>query len=189
MKAAIGFVTFAAGLVLNTFAADNASEVNVQSTSDVMVAVVDTTRVAGGNGTTVHEAFAESLGATLSKQAGGQVNVKITEVDAFRLAFDLKSGMYDAIFIVGNNLPPAIKKGDFEILRAVSEAGTPGRVFHLVVPAADPTLKKMISSSFPVALSAPKFQEAMARSVAIKINADALKKAAGQSIVDTTATR
>lgn len=188
MKALLGLITLTAALSLNAQVSDSSSELTVQSSSDLRVAVVDSTRTGNDRGL-LHEAFAASLGTSMSKKAGGKVTVKVTEVDAFRLAFDLKAGMYDAVFIVGNNLPPSVKKGDYEVLRAVSDVGAPARVFHMVVPSEDPSLRKMVSASFPEALNTPRFQEAVARSVAIKINADALRKAIDSSVVDTTATR
>jgi hypothetical protein len=185
MKAFLGFVTLTAGLALNVLAADNASELKVQASSDLRVAVLDTSRP-GTDQSSVHEAFANSLSISMSKQCGGAVNVKVTQVDSFRLAFELKAGMYDAAFVVGNNIPATLKKGDFEILRAVSEVGVPARVFHMVVPTTDPGLQKMITASFPEALSSAKFQEAYAHSVAVKINADAIRAAVKESIADTT---
>jgi len=185
MKAFLGLITLTAGLALNVMAADNASELKVQASSDLRVAVLDVSRP-GTDQTPVHEAFANSLSISMSKQCGGAVNVKVTQVDAFRLAFELKAGMYDAAFVVGNNVPAQLKKGDFEILRAMSDVGAPARVFHMVVPTSDPSLQKMISASFPEALAAPKFQEAYAHSVAVKINADAIRAAVKESIADTT---
>jgi hypothetical protein len=185
MKAFLRFVTVAASLTLSAYAADDASELKVQASSDLRVAILDTTR-SGNDRTSVHEAFAASLSAAMSKECGGTVNVKVTEVDAFRLSFDLKAGMYDAAFVVGSNVPAVLKKGDYEILRAVSDVGAPGRVFHMIVPTEDAGLQKMIVASFPQALSAPKFQEAVTRAFAVKINADAIKKAVDQSVADTT---
>lgn len=186
MRALLGICVFAASLTLNASAADSASDnVKVQASSDLRVAVLDTSRP-GTDRASVHEAFAATLGATMSKQCGGPVNVKITEVDAFRLSFDLKAGVYDAAFVIGDSVPPILRKGNFEILRAVSEVGIPARVFHLIVPTDDPGLQKMISASFPEALASAKFQEAVSRAVAVRVNADAIKKAAKESVADTT---
>jgi hypothetical protein len=159
------------------------SEVDVQASSDLRVAVVDGTQPSAER-SALHDAFAASLSASMSKHCGGKVNVDITEVDAFRIAFDLKAGMYDAVFVIGNNVPPALRKGDFEVLRAVSDFGAPGKVFHMVIPSEDPSLQHMVAASFPDALASPKFQEAVTHAVAIKLTPDVMKKAA--SVADST---
>ena len=185
MKAFFRVISLVASLTTGLFAADNSSEVKVQSSSDLRIAILDTSRV-GTDREQVHEAFAASLSAAMTKQCGGPVGVKVTEVDAFRLSFDLKAGMYDAAFVVGNTLPAVLKKGEFEVLRAVSDVGIPGRTFYMVIPVQDAGLKRLISASFTEALATTKFQEAVTRSVAIKINSDAMKKAIDQSVADTT---
>lgn len=186
MRAILASCLFTACLAVAASAADSASDnVKVQASSDLRVAVLDTSRPSPDRAA-VHEAFAASLGATMSKQCGGPVNVKVTEVDAFRLSFDLKAGVYDAAFVIGDGVPQVLRKGNFEIIRAVSDVSSPARVFHMIVPTDDPGLQKMISSSFAEALTASKFQEAMARAVAIHVNADAIKKAAKESVADTT---
>jgi hypothetical protein len=184
MKAFFGFVALAAGLALNVMAADDASELKVSASSDLRIAIVDGTR-AGTERDTVHEAFANSLAISMSKQCGGAVNVKLTDVEVFRVGFELKAGMYDAAFIVGN-VPAILKKGDYEIIRAMSDVGSPARVFHMVVPADDANLKKMLSASFGEALASTKFQEALSRAVAVKINADAIRNAVKESVADST---
>lgn len=185
MRAILASCLFSACLAVAATAADNASDVKVQASSDLRVAVLDMT-LPGPDRDAVHDAFAATLGASMSKQCGGPVVVKVTEVDAFRLSFDLKAGVYDAAFIIGDNVPQVLRKGNFEILRAVSDVGTPGRVFHMVIPTDDAGLQKMITASFAEALAASKFQQAVARAVAIHVNADAIKRAAKESVADTT---
>lgn len=185
MRAILASVLFSACLAVTVTAAENASDVKVQASSDLRVAVLDTTRP-GPDRAAVHEAFAATLGATMSKQCGGPVNVKVTEVDAFRLSFDLKAGVYDAAFVIGDSVPQVLRKGNFEIIRAVSDVSGPSRAFHMVVPTEDPGLQKMISSSFSEALTSSKFTQAMNRALAIHVNADAIKKAAKESVADTT---
>lgn len=184
MRAIIGSCLLAACVAATAMAADDASDLKVSASSDLRVAVLDSSRP-GVDRTSVHEAFAASFGASMTKQCSGTVNVKCTEVDAFRLMFDMKSGVYDAAFVIGDTVPAALRKGDFEIIRATSEVGAPAKVFYMVIPASDPGLRKMITAAFPEALSTSKFQEAVSRAVAIHINADALKKAAKESVADT----
>ncbi len=193
MKAFLGTCLLAVCLAVSVKADDTSdkptapksSEVDVQASSDLRVAVVDMAP-ATPERDALHEAFAKSFSASMSKQCGGKVNVKITETDAVSVAFEMKSGSYDVVFVVGNNVPPALRKGDYEVLRASAEMGGPtSRVFHMVVPSDDPSLPRMVAQAFPEALNNQKFQEAATRAVAIKVNADAVKKAAKESVVDS----
>ncbi len=192
MKAFIGTCLLAACLAVSVRADDasdkpasaKSSEVDVQASSDLRVAVVDTAPSTPER-TALHEAFAKSFSASMSKQCGGVVNVKLTETDAVSVAFEMKSGSYDVVFVVGNMVPPALRRGDYEVLRASSEMGIPSRVFNMVVPSDDPSLPRMVAVAFPEALNNQKFQEAVTHAVAIKVNADAVKKAAKESVVDS----
>lgn len=185
MRALLSFCILTC-LAANLPAADGSAEnVKVQASSDLRIAVLDMSRP-GPDRVGVHKAFAASLGQSMSKQCGGPVGVKVTEVDAMRLGFDLAAGVYDAAFVIGENVPSALRKGNFEIIRAVSDVGSPGRVFNMVVPTEDAGLQKMIVASIPEALSNPKFQEAVSRSVAIHVNADVIRRAAKESVADTT---
>jgi hypothetical protein len=185
MKSVLGVAFLSACLAFSVSAADSASaNVKVQASSDLRVAVLDLSPTPGDH-SVMHEAFATSLGATMSRQCGGTVNVKVTEVDAIRLGFDLKAGIYDAAFVIGNNVPAVLRKSDFEIIRGIADVGVPGRVFHMIIPSDDPQLQKMISLSFPEALASSKFQEAVTRAVAIKINPDAIRKATKENVADT----
>lgn len=159
------------------------SEVSVEASADLRVAVLD--MAPGTDKEALHEAFAKSFAATMGKQCGGKVNVKLTEADPFRIGFELKNGMYDAVLVVGSNLPSALRLGDFEVLRAVSEVGVPAKVFQMVIPGEDPGLQRMIAASFPDALANTKFKSAVSEAVAIKINADFIKKAAKESVADS----
>ncbi len=188
MKALLSLLAFTACLSLAARAdnaSDKSSEANVQASSDFRVAVLDTSRPSLER-SAVHEAFAASLAKSMSKQCGGPVNVKVTEVDAFTLAFDMKTGSYDAAFIVGSTVPAELRRGDYEILRAMADAGSPGRIFYMIIPTADASLEKMVAASFPEALSADKFQDAVVHAVAIHVNPDAVKLAGKESVADST---
>lgn len=191
MKALFSYCVLAACLATGV-KADTASstekkssEVSVEASADLRIAVLDTSR-AGLDKDAIHEAFAKSFGATMAKQCGGAVNVKLTDVDAFRIGFELKNGMYDAVLVVGNNIPAALRRDEYEVLRAVSDVGVPAKIFNLIVPGEDPGLQRMIVASFPESLSNAKFQDAIAQAVAIKVNPDSIKKAAKESVADST---
>lgn len=184
-RAFLGCSLLAACLTLGLKAADSASDVKVQASSDLRLAILDFAPTSPERDA-LHQAFADSLGTALGKKLGGTVVVKVTETDAFRLQFDLKTGAYDAALIVGSNVPNSLKKVDCEILRAVSDSSGPAKVFHMIVPPDDPGLQRMISDAFPDALAMPKFQEALTRSVAIKISPDAVKRAVKEAVADTT---
>ncbi|HEU5081679.1 MAG TPA: hypothetical protein VFT72_20875 [Opitutaceae bacterium] len=190
MKALLSYCVLAACLTIGV-KADSASStekkssgVSVEASADLRIAVLDTSR-SGLDKDAIHEAFATSFAATMSKQCGGTVNVKLTDVDAFRIAFELKNGMYDAVLVVGN-VPAPLRRDEYEILRAVSEASAPAKVFHLVIPGEDPSLRRMLAASFPDALSNVKFQDAIAHAVAIKVNPDIIRQAAKEAVADST---
>ena len=186
MKALLRFCLLSVCLSLGVRAdnsADKSSDAGVQASSDFRVAILDNGR-ASIERTALHEAFAASLSKSMTKECGGAVNVKVTEVDAFTLAFEMKTGSYDAAFIVGNNVPPELRKGDYEILRASTDGQ--GRVFYMVIPTADASLEKMVAASFPEALAADKFQDAIVHAVAIHVNTNAIKLAAKESVADST---
>lgn len=188
MRALLNLCILTTFVAVNATAADpgaQSQDVKVQASSDLRIAVLDTSRP-GPDRVGVHKAFAASLGQSMSKQCGGPVGVQITEVDAMRLSFDLAAGVYDAAFVIGDTVPTILRKGNFEVVRAISEVGSPARIFHMVVPTEDAGLQKMIVSSIPETLNNPKFQEAVSRAVAIHVNADAIKKAAKESVADTT---
>jgi hypothetical protein len=188
MKALLyGFLTACLALSVR---ADNASDkssadASVQASSDFRVAILDNSHPSLER-TAMHEAFAASLAKAMTKQCGGTVNVKVSEVDAFTLAFDMKSGSYDAAFIVGNNVPPELRRGDFEILRATSDVGGPARRFYMVVPTNDASMERAVSASFPDALASDKFQESVVHAVAIHVNPAAVQEAAKESVADST---
>ncbi len=184
MKALLfGFLTACLTLSVRADnASDKSADASVQASSDFRVAVLDTSHPSLER-TAMHEAFAASLAKAMTKQCGGNVNVKISEVDAFTLAFDMKSGSFDAAFIVGNNVPPELRRGDFEVLRATSDGS---HRFFLVVPTSDVSMERAVSESFPVALAADKFQESVVHAVAIHVNASAVQEAAKESVADST---
>jgi hypothetical protein len=193
MKAILGFCIFTACLAVGV-RADNASakttsdksaDVSVQASSDFRVAILDASRPTLERAA-LHEAFASALSTSMSKQCGGTVNVKCTEVDAFTLGFDMKTGAYDAALVIGASVPAVLKTDDFEIIRAMSQAGSPSKILYMVIPMGDQGLEKMVASSFPEVLSSSKFQNAVVHADTIKVNVDAIKKASQENVADST---
>ncbi|MEO7412620.1 MAG: hypothetical protein ABIZ81_04625 [Opitutaceae bacterium] len=169
MKTPLRFVLSLISLSLGvTAAAGPAESVRVQSSRNLRVVIVDASKP-GEARSAVHETFAMSL-ATSLQRPGASLPVKITEEsDAAKAAADLNSGAYDAALIFENNLPSTVRSADFAVARGVSDVGVPVRVFHLVLKNNDATMVSTLTSAFGETVKSPRFQEALSRSVAVRV--------------------
>ena len=169
MKTNIGLallvLSFSAG-----HAAPSATEsVLVQSSRSLRVVVVDASKP-GVARTSVHENFAASLAASLNGTGEAPLPVKLTEEsDAGKAAADLSGGVYDAAIIFENTLPGSLRGPEFSVTRGVSEVGVPVRVFHLVLRNEDPAMVATLKNAFAATVKAPRFQEALSRTAAIRV--------------------
>lgn len=155
-------------LCLGVATASASDSVSVKSSRHLRVAIIDASKQ-GVAKTSVHEAFAASLAASMQRQ-GAPLAVKLTEqTDAGKVATDLVSGAYDAALVFENALPNALTVRGFSTARGVSQIGVPVRVFHLVVRNDDANLVAMLNSAFSETVKAARFQEALSRSAAIRV--------------------
>jgi hypothetical protein len=165
LRLALCFVSFLVG----AGAANAADSVRVQASTHLRVAVVDASK-RDATRSSVHEAFAASLSASLQRQLGGPVGVRMIEqADITKAAADLDAGACDAALVFEATLPIEMRTAGFSVMRGVSEVGVPVRIFHLVVNKGDPSLVNLLTSAFNDTLKAARFQEALTRSVAIKV--------------------
>lgn len=164
-----------ASLFLGVVIANASDSVRVQSSTHLRVLVVDSTK-AGTTRSLVHETFATSLSASLQRQCGGPVGVRIVDqASSDRVAADLSAGVYDAALVFEETLPAALRSSEFSSTEAVSQMGVPVRVFHLVVRKDDPSLATMLTSAFKDTLKVASFQEALGRSTAMRVVASNLR--------------
>jgi hypothetical protein len=164
-----------ASLFLGVAMANASDSVHVSSSTHLRVLVVDATKP-GATRSLVHETFATGISASLQRQCGGPVGVRIVDqTSSDRAAADLSAGAYDAALIFEDTLPADLRTSDFSSTQAVSQVGVPARVFHLVVRNDDPALSTMLTAAFNETLKASSFQDALGRSTALHVVANNLR--------------
>jgi hypothetical protein len=105
----------------------------------------------------MHQAFADGLGTSVSKQCGGQVGVRAKCVGVDNAAFNLGTGVYDAVLVVGSAVPDALRHADALTLSAAPEVGKRDRKLYLLIPNGDASLQSMLAAAFTTALNDGKF--------------------------------
>ena len=106
-------------------------------------------------------ARANSLGEAVSKQCGGTIGVRFKHVGADNAAFNLGTGVYDAVLVVSGSLPRALMISDVSRLSAILGAGKSERKLYLVFGNGDAALADLLSASFSVALNNQKFLDTL----------------------------
>jgi len=124
----------------------------------------------------LQEALSAALTVSLSAQNNQAMPVKIISLDAASAAKSLLNGDYDAVIIMGEQLPMNLKSKKFVSARAVSQIGTPVRVFHFVLRNDDPATISVLSAAFERATSSASFQETVGRASAMRVVASNLAR-------------
>jgi hypothetical protein len=117
----------------------------------------------------MQQAFATSMSASLAGRDMAAMPVKILPSDASRAANDLISGECDAVLVLGEYLPSDLRDDKFSSFRAVSQVGTPVRVFHFVLRNSDPAMQATLSAAFEKATSSAVFQDTIGRASAMHV--------------------
>lgn len=159
MKAIVQ-VSFIFSLLCASIATAAESTVKVAATRELRLAVVDSSKASAVRDAS-HAAFAASLGQAVSKQDGGEIGVRVKCVSADNAAFSLGSGVYDAVLVLTGALPKALMMSEVSRLSATLGAGKTEKKVYLVFNNGDETLTKLLSSSFPLALTDDKFLDAV----------------------------
>ncbi len=137
-------------------------QVRVASSRELKLAVIDTSKVTPARDA-LHQAFATTLGSALTRNCGGPVGVRAKCVGADYAAFNLGTGVYDAVLIVGRGVPDALRRIDAITLSAAPEQGSRReRGIYLMIGNGDPSLQGMLASAFTGALNDEKFLQALA---------------------------
>lgn len=152
-----GLVLFISGVSL-TVAAENA--VRVDASRDLRLAVVDASKPSKAR-EAQHAAFADSLGEAIGKQSGAPIAVRLKVVSADSAAFNLGTGVYDAVLVLGSSLPRPLMISDVSRLSAVLGAGKTERKLYLVFGTGDAGLADLLSAAFPAALNNQKFLDTL----------------------------
>ena len=132
----------------------------VDASRDLRLAIVDASKASPARDTQ-HAAFANSLGEALSQQCGSTVGVRTKVVSADSAAFNLGTGVYDAVLAIGSALPRPLMISEVSRLSAVLGAGKTEKKLYLVFGTGDEGLVTLLSGSFPVALNNPKFLDTL----------------------------
>jgi len=117
----------------------------------------------------LQQAFSTSLSACLARQDMPEMPVRLLPTDARRAANSLTNGECDAVLVIGAALPSAFRNDKFTMVRAVSQIGTPVRVFHFVLRNSDPSMQAILSEAFEKATASPSFQNAIGRASAVHV--------------------
>jgi hypothetical protein len=136
------------------------STVNVASSRELRLAIVDTKK-ASADRDAAYSTFATCLGQAVSQQGVGEVGVKVKCVSADHAAFNLGTGVYDAVLVLSGSLPRALMISDVVRLSGTLGAGKGEKKVYLIFPNADETLAKLLSSSFSLALTDNRFLDAL----------------------------
>jgi len=117
----------------------------------------------------MQQAFATSLSACLAGKDMTAMPVKMSSASVSRAVDDLLNNGCDAVLYIGDELPAALHDDNFVSFRAVSQIGTPVRVFHFVLRNNDAAMRATLSSAFERATSSATFQDTIGRASAMHI--------------------
>lgn len=146
------------GLFLSAVCVSWAEEqvVRVDTSRELRLAVVDNAKSSPSRDA-VYAAFAETLSETISARYQSHVGVRAKRVSADHAAFNLGTGVYDAVLVFGNSLPRPLMISDVARLHATLGSGKTETKVYLIFGTADETLGKLLAVSFEGALTADKF--------------------------------
>jgi len=124
----------------------------------------------------LQEAFISSLATSLSDKKCNGMQVNVVNCDGSAAAARLLRGECDAVLVIGEELPYALKSGKFTTLRAVSQIGAPVRVFYFVLLNENPSSRASLADAFEHATSSPAFQRSVGRASAMHVVASNLDR-------------
>ncbi len=159
MKATLRFGLFLVSC-LGVFASGEPA-VRVAASRELRVAVIDSSQRSDARAA-MHQAFASTLGHSLTLQCGGPVGVRAISVAADQAALNLGAGVYDAALVVGSSVPSALRRVDGVTLSAIPESGKRDRTLYLVIANGDASLQRLLEAAFAQVVADRKFLEMVA---------------------------
>lgn len=153
-----GGVLFLFVCISVTFAAE--ATVRVATSRDLKLAVIDSTKASSARDA-LHAAFAQGLSEAISKQCGSTVGVRTKCVSADHAAFNLGTGVYDAVLVLTGNLPRALMTSDVTRLSATLGSGRAEKKVYMIFSNGDERLAQLLGSSFAPALTDGKFLDSV----------------------------
>lgn len=136
------------------------SKVNVQGSSELRLAVVDSNR-SNASSDALHAAFAASLEEAINVNGGAPVTVKTKRVNADHAAFNLGTGVYDAVLVMGNTVPRPLILSETKRLLATLNSGKGEKKAFLIFGVSDEGLAKALTAAFTPAITNTKFLDAL----------------------------
>jgi hypothetical protein len=136
------------------------STVNVASSRELRLAIVDSSKATPVRDAS-HAAFALCLGQAVSRQGGGEIGVKVKCVSADHAAFNLGTGVYDAVLVLTGSLPRPLMISDVSRLSGTLGSGRNEKKVYLVFGTGDETLARVLTTSFAQALTDNRFLDAV----------------------------
>jgi len=149
MRASLGLL-FASTLVAGE------TQVRVSASRGLRLAVIDASKATPARDA-IHLAFAASLSEAVSERCGGQVGVQAKCVGVDNAVFNLGSGVFDAVVVLGPAVPAALRKVDGITLSASPEAGKRDRMIFLIVGNGDTSLQGLLAGAFAGAMNNERF--------------------------------
>jgi hypothetical protein len=120
----------------------------------------------------MQQAFSTSMSACLAGKDLVAMPVKIDTLSASSSADALLNGQYDAVLVLGERVPSELRSNKFTSVRAVSQVGTPVRVFHFVLRSGDPAMNQTLITAFEKATASASFQDTIGRASAVRVVAN-----------------
>lgn len=137
-----------------------ADAVKVAGSRELRLAVVDSAKPSAAREAS-HAAFAASLSEAVSKLCGTKLGVKAKCVNADHAAFNLGTGVYDAVLVIGSTLPRPLILSEVTRLSATLGAGKSEKKAYLIFSNSDAGLSQVLASSFEPALTSATFLDAL----------------------------
>lgn len=135
-------------------------KVRVQGSQELRLAVVDSSRNTAARDA-LHQAFANGLAAAINQGGGQPITVKVKAVNADHAAFNLGTGVYDAVLAMGTSLPRPLILSDTMRLTATLNTTKGERKAFLIFGQADEGLAKVLTAAFAPAITDRKFLDAL----------------------------
>lgn len=148
------------GFLFVSVARSAESTVTVAGSRELRLAVVDSAKPSASRDAS-HAAFALSLSDAIRHQGGGEIGVRAKCVSADHAAFNLGTGVYDAVLVLTGNMPRPLMMSQVLRLNATLGAGKTEKKVYLVFNDGDESLAKLFLTSFAVALTNNKFLDAV----------------------------
>jgi ABC-type taurine transport system substrate-binding protein len=124
----------------------------------------------------LQEAFVSSISTSLADKKNNGMQVNVVNCDGADAAARLLKGDCDAVLVIGEELPYVLKSGKFVALKAVSQIGTPARVFQFVLRNEGRAAQSTLAIAFEHATASPAFQRSIGRISAMRVVASNLER-------------